>query len=51
MDTGSYTSAHRAFLQALFSRSTITFPEAKTLLSHIQSAYCSFSQGVASTLC
>jgi hypothetical protein len=37
-DLSSYTNAHRAFLQALLARQTITCAEAKPLLAAIQTA-------------
>jgi hypothetical protein len=36
---GSYDNRHRAFLQALFGRQTITFEESKPLISAIESAH------------
>ncbi|KAK5118042.1 hypothetical protein LTR62_004088 [Meristemomyces frigidus] len=37
-DGGSYNNTHRAFLQALLSTQTITYPTAKPLLAAIQTA-------------
>jgi hemerythrin len=36
---GSYDNRHRAFLQALFGRQTITFEDSKPLISAIESAH------------
>jgi non-structural maintenance of chromosomes element 1 len=37
--SGSYDNTHRAFLQALIARSTLTFAESKPLLSLIQTSH------------
>lgn len=37
-ERAGYTNVHRAFLQALLSRQTITYPEAKPLLAAIETA-------------
>jgi hypothetical protein len=39
MDSPDYNSSHRAFLQALFARSTITFEESKPILAAIGTAH------------
>jgi hypothetical protein len=35
---GHYNNSHRAFLQAVFARSTITFEEAKPIVAAIMTA-------------
>jgi hypothetical protein len=38
-EPGSYDNTHRAFLQALIARNTLTFAEAKPLLALIQTQH------------
>lgn len=37
-DSGAYDNSHRAFLQAFFARSVLTFEEAKPILAAILTA-------------
>ena len=46
-DGASYGNTHRAFLQALLARQTITFEEAKPLISSIRTAAAAQSSGRA----
>jgi len=38
-DTGAFDNSHRAFIQAFFARSVMTFEEAKPILAAILTAH------------